>query len=160
MSRFLPYPALWAGLFAMWLLLSQSVEPGQLLLAAIVATLGCGGAAALQLPRGRRRPLVTVLRLLGRVLLDIAKSNLAVLRLIISGREPRSVFVTIPLELRHPDGLAILACIITATPGSAWVSHNSAASTVLVHVLDTGDGVAWGQAVKHDYESLLLEIFR
>ena len=160
MSRFLPYPVLWLGLFAMWVLLARSLEPGQLLLAAAVASLGCGAAAALQLPRSGRRPIVPIVRLLGRVLLDIARSNLAVLLLVVSRRQPQSVFVTIPLELRHPDGLAILACIITATPGSAWVSHSAAASTVLVHVLDTGDGVAWGQAVKRDYETLLLEIFQ
>lgn len=160
MSRLLPYPRLWLGLFVMWVLLARSIEPGQLLLAALVATLGCWAAAALQLPQGRRRPIIPVIALFARVLVDVARSNLAVMLLIVSGRQPRSVFVTIPLELRHPHGLAILACIITATPGSAWVSHSSAASTVLVHVLDTDDGAAWGEAVKRDYEALLLEIFQ
>ena len=77
-----------------------------------------------------------------------------------SRRQPRSTFVAIPLELRDPNGLAVLACIITATPGSAWINYNARTDTVLVHVLDTEDGDAWGQTVKRTYEALLLEIFR
>lgn len=153
------YPVLWVALFGMWLLLSRSVAPGQLLLAALVSTIGCWAAVAVEAPKSKLRKPALVLKLIGRVLLDVFRSNIAVLQLTVGRRAPRSAFVTIPLELRDPNGLAILACIITATPGSAWINYNARTSTVLVHVLDTGDGIAWGEAVKHSYEALLLEIF-
>ena len=77
-----------------------------------------------------------------------------------SRRAPHSKFVAIPLSLRDPNGLAVLAGIITATPGSAWIHYNSTTNVVLVHVLDTEDGEAWAATLKRDYETLLLEIFR
>lgn len=154
------YPLLWLALFAMWLLLAGSVEPAQLLIALVVATFGSWAASLVEAPRSRLRKVWLVAVLLWRVLGDIIRSNLAVMGLVLSRRKPRSVFVTIPLALRDPNGLAILAGIITATPGSAWVDYNARASTVLVHVLDTEDDIAWGETIKRTYEALLLEIFQ
>lgn len=160
MTRVFAYPLLWLGLLAMWLLLNGSVGLGQLLLGAGVASLGCWAVSALEPPKPRIRRFGVVLRLAGVVVADIVRSNFAVLGLILSGREPRSTFVTIPLELTEPNALAVLSCIITATPGSAWVKYDSRTSTVLVHVLDTTDGDAWVATLKRDYETRLLEIFQ
>lgn len=159
MKRVLAYPFLWLALLAMWLLLSRSVAPGQLLLGGMVATIGCIGAGAVEAPRSRIRKPFKILKLIWLVMLDIVRSNIAVFALAVGRREPRSVFVNIPLQLRDRNGLAILACIITATPGSAWINYNPRTDTVLVHVLDTEDGIAWGDTVKHTYEALLREIF-
>ncbi len=160
MSRILAFPLLWLSLFAMWLLLSRDITPGQAILAAIVASLGCGAAAAVDVPRSRLRKTGLVAKLVGLVLADVFRSNLAVLRLSLGRRRPQSVFVTIPLALRDPNALAILACIITATPGSAWINYNARLDTVVVHVLDTGDPAAWVDTIKRSYEALLLEIFQ
>lgn len=160
MSRVVAYPALWAGIFAMWLLLNRSLDFGQLLLGALIATVCCWAVAALEVPRPDIRRPTLILRLCGVVLADIFRSNLAVIALVLSRREPRSVFVTIPLQLREANALAILACIITATPGSAWVEYNARTYMLLVHVLDTDDDIAWGETIKRKYEALLLEIFR
>ena len=50
--------------------------------------------------------------------------------------------------------------IVTATPGSAWIHHDSKRSTVMIHVLDTDDGDEWSATLKRNYEQRLLEIFR
>ena len=92
------------------------------------------------------------------VFVDAVWSNLEVFWLLVTGREARSAFITIPLELKDPTGLTILACIVTATPGSAWVHYDSQRSTVLIHILDTEDEAAWTAMLKHKYERLLLEI--
>lgn len=160
MTRIFAYPLLWVALFVMWLLLARSVAPGHLVLGALVASFGCVAAGLVDVPRLKlRRPLL-ILKLLGLVFADIVRSNLAVLGLVIGRRPPNSAFVDIPLELRDPNALAVLACIITATPGSAWINYNPRANVVLVHVLDTEDGIAWGETIKRNYEALLLEIFR
>jgi multicomponent K+:H+ antiporter subunit E len=67
--------------------------------------------------------------------------------------------VTIPLELRSPNGLAALACIITATPGTIWVRLDSAEGLLVIHVLDVIDENTWIQTIKNRYERLLMEIF-
>jgi multicomponent K+:H+ antiporter subunit E len=67
--------------------------------------------------------------------------------------------MTIPLDLRDPTGLAVLAVIITSTPGTAWLDYNSARRTLLLHVFDLVDETAWLNLIKNRYEYLLLEIF-
>ena len=159
MRRLFPYPLLWLALLGMWLLLN-SLSLGQLLLGAIVATLACLAVARLDPPKPRLRNIPAILQLFGLVIVDVVLSNIAVIKLIVSGRTPRSVFVTVPLQLKEPNGLAILACIITATPGSAWIHYDSMLSKVTIHVLDTEDEAAWNATLKRNYEQRLLEIFQ
>lgn len=160
MSRVFAYPLLWIAVLGMWLLLGRSLDPGQILLGGVVASLCCWAVAAIEVPRPKISRILPIVKLFGLVAADIFRSNLAVLGLVLRRREPRSVFVSVPLELREPNALAVLACIITATPGSAWIDYNSKASTVLVHVLDTKDDIAWAETIKSTYEALLLEIFQ
>ena len=58
-----------------------------------------------------------------------------------------------------PYGLAALACIITATPGTLWVEYDSADNTMLLHVLDLIDEEEWVRIIKDRYETRLMEIF-
>ena len=74
--------------------------------------------------------------------LDIIRSNIAVARLILTGGregQRRSEFIEIPLDLRSQGALAILAIILTATPGTAWLEYKPATGTLLLHVFDMVD---------------------
>ena len=156
MKRILPHPLLWLALVAMWLTLMGSLAPGQVLLGIIVATVACWAVVPLEPPKARLRKIGTIAQLLGIFAMDVMKSNFAVILLILSGRAPRSAFVRVPLELKDPNGLAVLSCIVTATPGSAWVHHDTAAGEVVIHVLDTADEAAWNVTLKRTYEQRLL----
>lgn len=158
--RVLSRPLVWLGLFAMWLLLNGSIAPGHILLGIVVATIGCWAALPLVPPKSRVSNVGTIFVLLVTVVIDVIKSNLAVLTLVLSGRTPRSAFVDIPLELTDENGLALLACIVTATPGSAWIEHNSARNVVTIHVLDTDDVDKWAADFKRTYEQRLVEILQ
>lgn len=160
MRRLLPYPLLWLGLLAMWLLLAGSVSPGQVLVGVIVASLACWAAVALEPPKPKIRRIGVIIQLVGLVIADVLRSNIAVIWLALSRRAPQSSFVTIPLELKEPNGLAVLACIVTATPGSAWIHYDSLHSTVMIHILDTPDDAAWVETLKRHYEQRLMEIFQ
>jgi multicomponent K+:H+ antiporter subunit E len=153
-------PLVWLGLLAVWLLLSGSIGPGQILLGAIVATVAYRAALPLVPPKSRIRNFPTIAVLIWLVAKDVMKSNVAVLRLILSGRPPRSGFIDISLELTDENGLAILACIVTATPGSAWIQHDAARSVVTIHVLDTLDEATWAADFKQTYERRLVEILQ
>lgn len=158
--RWIPYPALAVGLFAMWLLLTQSFSPAQLVLGGGVAMLGTWAMAALRPKPSTIRSWSTAARLGGIVALDILRSNLAVARIILSKREDRtSTFVALRLELRNEHALAILALIITATPGTAWVQFERASGMLVIHILDLVDEDAWVRLLKTRYESLLMAIF-
>jgi multicomponent K+:H+ antiporter subunit E len=154
---------LFLALLALWLVLNESLAPGQVLLGAALALGGVAVYSRLQLPanRMRNRP-GAALRLLGLVVADIVRSNLAVARIVLGlDRGQRSAgFLALPLEMRHPGGLAVVACIITATPGTSWVRYDSAANVVTIHVLDLVDADDWIRLFKQRYERLLMEIFQ
>ena len=101
MRRIFPHPLLWLALLAMWLLL-DGVGVGQVLLGIIVASLACWAVVALEPPKPRIRGIGSIIQVIGIVIGDIALSNIAVLRLILGGRQPRSVFVTIPITCTSP----------------------------------------------------------
>jgi multicomponent K+:H+ antiporter subunit E len=161
MTRLLPFPLMGASLLVLWLLLSQALSLGQLFLGSVAALVGGWALTALRAPKARVRRLGTIVRLSCLVVADIVRSNIAVGRIVLGfgARERTSGFVHVPLDLRNPYGLAVLACIITSTPGTLWVSFDSAKGTLMIHVLDLVDENEWVRTIKGRYERLLLEIF-
>ena len=126
----------------------------------MIAVAASNVTAALQPDRSRIRRWHLIPKLVAIVLLDVWRSNVAVARLILfPGHHKRvSGFVIVPLELREPAALAILACILTCTPGTAWVEYDSTANKLLIHVFDLVDETHWIDLIKNRYERLLLEI--
>lgn len=161
MKWLFPHPVLSAGVFGASILLSSSVQPPSLALAALMAlgapqvmrTLGIA-------PVRIRRPL-TILRLAWMVALDILRSNVRVARILLGHRVSERVagFVQIPLELRDRYALAVLAIIITSTPGTLWIEYDRLNGRLLIHVLDLVDEAEWIQSIKTRYERPLMEIF-
>lgn len=160
MTRLLPYPWLSLFLFGVWLLLMQSIAPGQLLLGSVIAVAGGFAISTLQIPAGRVRRASALVRLAFVVLVDIIRSNIAVsLIVLVPGRKAESGFLTVDLELRNEYALAILACMVTSTPGTVWVNFDSRKGVLLLHVLDLVDEQTWIELIKNRYEKLLMEIF-
>lgn len=150
------------GLAALWLVLTESLSWGNAMLGLV---LGFGMVLSFQNlrpVRPRFRRVHVGFGLLFKVLLDIIKSNIAVGRIVLGlthGREVRSGFLDIPLEMRDPHGLAVLAMIVTATPGTVWAGLAEDSSVVRLHVLDLQDPEAWIRTIKQRYEGPLREIF-
>jgi multicomponent K+:H+ antiporter subunit E len=161
MRRLFPHPVLAAVLLVLWLVLQQSVAPGNILLGAVIAVVAALAAhAVIPEPVRARRPL-RIVQLILVAGLDIIRSNLALLVVLLQPRpNPTAGFIEMELELTNTFALAILSCIITATPGSAWLEYNRARSVVLIHVFDLKDRDAWVETIRRRYESLLLEIFQ
>ncbi|THD08155.1 Na+/H+ antiporter subunit E [Rhodanobacter lindaniclasticus] len=158
--RWLPHPLLSALLALIWLVLNQSVSPGTVLLGVVFGVVLGRMLDLLDPPKARLRHYPLLLRLFVRVVLDIVRSNLAVARIVLFGKRPmHSGFVAIPLQLTDRYGLAVLSCIITSTPGTIWVSYDSSANILLIHVLDLVDEADWIDSIKQRYERPLLEIF-
>lgn len=159
--RRIRYPRMALFVFAGWLALAERITPGQVLLGALIAVGSAWMISRLQLPSvSPRRPRV-MLRLLYWVTVDIIRSNFAVARIILTRRSAwqHSNFLMIPLDLRNRAGLALLALIVTATPGTIWVSYDGATGRMLLHVLDLIDEEQWTNTIKNRYERLLMEIY-
>ncbi len=161
MKRILPAPLLSVALFLLWLLLNHSLSAGHAVLGAIVGLLVPVLLRGLRpLPVRIRRPL-SIVRLALNVAYDTSLSNLVVVRflLIKSYRKHGADFVHIPLELRDPNALAVLAMIVCITPGTSWAELSRDRSVLLLHALEVGDSQKLIDHVKNRYERLLMEIF-
>ncbi|WP_313072679.1 Na+/H+ antiporter subunit E [Melaminivora sp.] len=160
-DKLLPAPLVSVGLFLMWLILNHSVSPGHLLLALILALVLPVLFRSLRPQRvSVHRPL-TILRLCWIVMVDTTESNIAVLRALLRSGPPEHAadFVTIPLELRDPNALAVLAMIVCITPGTSWAELSLDRSLLMLHVLEVADRQAIIEHVKTRYERPLMEIF-
>lgn len=160
MRKLLPAPLLSLSLWLVWVLASDSIGTGQLLLGAALAWLvplllhGHLGES----PRVRR-PL-TALRLLLVVLRDIVVSNVEVARRVLGPESAiRPGFVEVPLDLASAHGIAVLAAIVTMTPGTLTCDVAADRSHLLVHALHLTDAAALVADIKARYEAPLLEIF-
>lgn len=143
-----------------WLLLQGSLAPAHLLWAAILGAalpwllhdfLGAGSPT-----RGAR----VALRLAAVVLWDIVLANLAVARIVLHpGVTPRPAWLRVPYTITDARGVALLATIITNTPGTVSCVVDEARGEILVHALDTGDPRAVVADILARYERPLKEIF-
>jgi multicomponent K+:H+ antiporter subunit E len=158
--RWLPHPLLTPILALVWLLLANSLAPGQILLGLLL-----GWAIPLfsrrfwPEPVPLRQPL-TLLRFCGRVFYDIGVANLVVAWLILRGPALlRPGFVEVPLDLTSDLGLSLLANTICLTPGTVSARLSPDQRTLLVHALDPGDPAALIATIKARYEAPLKQVF-
>lgn len=141
--------------------LLTSFSLGQFLLGTAIAAGVSRAMVPLQPSKPTLRRWQRIPRLVGIVTLDILRSNAAVASIILQGNRRNRLpgFVVIPLQLRDKTGLAVLACIITSTPGTAWIEYAPDTGFLLIHVLDLVDEEEWVGLIKTRYEAPLMEIF-
>jgi multicomponent K+:H+ antiporter subunit E len=156
----LPHPVLSLVLALVWLLLQQSVAPAHLLSAAVLALvvprLLHGFIGDSVHPRSPR----TMLHLTGVVLWDIVMSNVTVARIVLNpASDPKPAWVEVPLEAEHPTAIALLAAIITMTPGTVSCVVDEQRRSILVHALDCSDAAEMAAQIKQRYERPLRRIF-
>ena len=162
MKRFawLPHPGLSLLLTGVWLLLTNQLSLGHLLLGLFL-----GWVIPLLLRRYLifvprvRKPLKLCLFLL-KVFWDIVVANLHVARLVLGPKERLNpAFLEVPMVIEDEFLLATLACIISLTPGTVSAGLTPDRKTLLLHALDAPDIKALVAELKHRYEAPLLEIF-
>jgi multicomponent K+:H+ antiporter subunit E len=159
--RWLPHPLMTIVLIVLWLLLVNEVSPGHLVLGAIFGVLIPLFVAPFWVdPVQIRRPMLGV-RYCLVVVYDIIVANIQVSRLILFRRpetlEPQ--FLVIPLDVRSPYAITILAGTITMTPGTVSSDVDRERRHLLVHGLDVGDPDEVVAHIKRRYEAPLKEIF-
>jgi len=161
MKRWIPSPPLSFALFIVWLLLNQSLDAATMLMALVLAIAVPLLTKGLRPATVRMRKPGVALRLSFVVTFDMLKSAWDVARLMLTRRSTRirSSFVQIPLDMRDPNGLAVLAMVMCLTPGTAWGEVAFDRSTLLIHVFDLDDEAAFVATIKQRYERPLMEIF-
>lgn len=161
LKRVFPHPQLTGFLVIIWLLLVNTITLGNVVLGVILGVLIPGITQPFWPDRPEvHRPLKAI-EYIFVVLWDICVANIAVARIILfkSNADTHSKWIVVPLELRSPEAITILAGTITMTPGTVTSMLSADASHLLVHCLDTEDPDAVRDEIKHRYERRLKEIF-
>ncbi|UXU74679.1 MULTISPECIES: Na+/H+ antiporter subunit E [unclassified Paracoccus (in: a-proteobacteria)] len=161
MTRLIPHPLMSLALVVMWLFLT-AFSPGHLVLGTIIALIAGWAVEYLHPPRPRIRRWSAIPQLMWVVARDILRSNISVARVLLLGpNHPayHSGFVELELQLRDPNAIALLAVILSTTPGTAWIEYEPEDGRLLLHVLDLRSSGDWQEFVRNRYETLLMEIF-
>lgn len=159
--KLLPAPLLSLSLLALWVMLQGSVDPGTVMLGALVAIMVPLMTQTLRPTRVRMRRPGKVLLLIGRVFVDVIRSNFEVAWHVwfFRSHPPRTQWVVIPLQLRTPAALAALSAIAAIVPGTVWSELSMDRSRLLFHVFHVPEGQDFAAWHKERYEVLLMEIF-
>lgn len=149
-------------LVGIWLLLNGELSVMSIAFGVLLALLLVLAIAQLRPVRPRLRHVHLAIPLVAAVLVDIVLSNLGVARVVLGltrNRQVRSGFIDIPLELSDPHGLAILAVIVTSTPGTSWAGVAPDGRVLRLHMLDIRNEDEWIRSFKRRYERRLMRIF-
>lgn len=159
-KRWFGHPIMSAMVAAGWLTLQQAIDPGNVLTAIVLGLVIPRLVSGFIGPGVTLHSIPTLLRLTGIVLWDIIRSNITVAKLALSPtRVPHPAWVLVPLDIEHPNGMALFATIITMTPGTVSCIIDERRHEILVHALDCDDPVAAARDMKARYEAPLREIF-
>ena len=155
-------PYLTVVLVGIWLLLNGELSVMSIACGVLLALLLVLAIVQLRPVRPRLRHVHLAIPLVATLLADIVLSNLGVARVVLGltrNRQVRSGFIDIPLELSDPHGLAILAVIVTSTPGTSWAGVAPDGRVLRLHMLDIRNEDEWIRSFKQRYERRLMRIF-
>ncbi|WP_455479385.1 Na+/H+ antiporter subunit E [Bartonella sp. B23] len=160
MNRFCPFPFFSVTIVFMWLILN-GFSLSQLLLGIIIALFSGWVMRILEPEKITVKNWRAVFRLIFRVFIDSIISNVSVACFILTKKfqKQQSGFVVVPLLLKSPTALAVLACVFAVTPGTVWIAYNRKNGELLLHVLNFKNEYDYQQVIKQRYEQLILEIF-
>lgn len=160
-ARLLPHPLLSLSLWAMWLLLNNTLAMGHVVLGLILAILIPWFSQRFW-PEGIciHQPL-TLLRFMGIVMWDILVANITVARWVLGSNDKlQPAWLSIPLDIQSPLGISLLANTISLTPGTVSCDLSADQRSLLVHALHVEDRDAVIADMKRRYEQPLMEVFR
>lgn len=151
-----------AALMIAWIMLTGSVSLGSLTLGFILSFSIILLSTRLRPDRAYPRRIGAMVKLFFIVLKDVYASNLSVMRLTLTARpnkQPVAEFVNIPLNIRDPHAIALLASIINYVPGTVWSGLTESDYVLHLHVFGLESEEDWHRTVHERYEPLLMEIF-
>lgn len=157
----LPHPFLTLLLAVVWTLLQNEVSAGMVVFGVILGVIIPWGTSAWwpDTPTGFRLGKMISYSII--VIWDILVANVQVAWIVLSvpNAKLKPAWIVVPLELRQPEAITVLAGTITLTPGTVSADLSDEGHSLLVHVLHTDNADAVRDEIKARYEARLREIF-
>lgn len=159
--RLVPHPYLTLLIVVIWMMLTTSISLGTIVLGLIIGLALPVATAPYWPDRPHLRNWPAAFRYVLLVLWDIVVANFVVARIVVfmPNSAIRPAFIAIPLELRSPEAITVLAGTITMTPGTVSAEISADGRALLVHCLHAPDPDAVRDEIKARYERRLKEIF-
>lgn len=161
LRRLFPHPWLTLLLIVTWMLLVNGTKLGSLVMAIILGTIIPLMTAAYWPNRPRLRDPLGAIAYILIVVYDIVKSNFVVARIVLfmPNDKIQSRWIPIPIDLRTPEAITVLAGTITMTPGTLTADMSACGRVLLIHSLHAPDPDAIREEIKTRYEARLKRIF-
>ncbi len=158
-DRVLPHPFVSVLVGLSWLMLGHSSEAFDIFMAIMLGLI----IPKIVQPFIVRTPNIhwqPAIRLIFVVLWDIIVSNIRVAKQVLGPtKNLHPKWFRVPLDTDHEHVNALLAMIITTTPGTVSAGIDQERGDILVHALSCDDIDAEIEAIKVRYELPLIEIF-
>lgn len=161
LRRIFPHPHLTILLTLVWMLLANEPSLNSLVFGLLLGIVIPFITQPYWPDRPKLRNWPMIVEYILVVLWDIVLANIAVARIILFKRDEdrQPNWISIPLELRAPEAITVLAGTITMTPGTVSCDLSAQGHYLLVHCLDAPDPDAVRDQIKSRYERRLKEIF-
>lgn len=156
-----PHPLLTVLLAVVWTLLQNDISAGMVVFGLILGVLIPRLTAVWwpDSPGGFKAGKMIAYVLI--VLWDILVANVQVAWIVLTKRNKsmKTAWIVVPIELRSPEAITVLAGTITLTPGTVSADMSNTGHALLVHALHAPDPDAVRDQIKSRYEARLKEIF-
>ncbi|HIE34699.1 MAG TPA: Na+/H+ antiporter subunit E [Campylobacterales bacterium] len=160
MKKIVPYPLLSFVLWIVWLLLNNTIAIGHVFLGAILAIIIPLAISRFWIGHQCVRNVKTIFKFAAVVFWDILVANIIVAKLILGKKDHlQPKFLHIPLDIKEPLAISILANTISLTPGTVSCDLSPNKKILLVHGLHEEDPEVTIMKIKQRYETPLKEIF-
>lgn len=161
LKRLFPHPYLSVTLVAIWFMLVNDWKVGSLVMAIILATIIPLLTSAWWPDRARIAHPLRLLSYTALVFWDIIVANFQVawVILFVPRDKIQSRWVTVPIDLKSPEAITLLAGTITMTPGTLSSDMSACGRALLIHALNAPDPDAVRDQIKSRYEARLKRIF-
>ncbi|MEM5470085.1 Na+/H+ antiporter subunit E [Celeribacter marinus] len=157
----LPHPVLTLLLAIIWTMLQNEVSAGMVVFGIILGIIIPRMTSIWWPDRPKGFHLGKMVTYSIMVMWDILVANVQVAWIVLSvpNAKLKPAWIVIPLELREPEAITLLAGTITLTPGTVSADLSSEGCSLLVHVLHTTDPDAEVDVIMNRYQRRLKEIF-
>ena len=161
MRRLFPHPYTSALLVVTWMLLVNRWAIGSLAMALFLGMVIPLATAAYWPARPRLTRPWALIPYVVLVLWDVVLANIQVARIILfmPPDQIRSAWIAVPVDLKSPEAITLLAGTITMTPGTLTGDMTEGGSALLIHALHAPDPEAVRNQIKSRYEARLKTIF-
>lgn len=157
----MPHPLLTIILTIVWMLLQNEISAGMIVFGFILGVIIPWSTSIWwpDTPKGFRAGKMISYSFI--VIWDIIVANIEVAWIVLTvpTSKLKPAWIVVPLTLREPEAITMLAGTITLTPGTVSADLSDQGHSLLVHVLHTDDPDAVRDDILTRYEARLLEIF-